>query len=148
MTIITKQGNLLDAKGIIVHGCNCRGVMGSGVALAIKNKWPHVFKSYRIAFESVQGLKLGSTQVCHLNDGVTVINAMTQESFGNRGLRYVNYEAVARCFDDVRVLARHLKVPVNFPLLGAGLGGGNWEIISTIIDQTLGDEIEKILWVQ
>jgi O-acetyl-ADP-ribose deacetylase (regulator of RNase III) len=34
--IETRKGSLLDATGIIVHGCNCQGVMGSGVALAIK----------------------------------------------------------------------------------------------------------------
>lgn len=36
-----RKGNLLDiTSGVIVHGCNMRGVMGSGVALAIRNKYP------------------------------------------------------------------------------------------------------------
>ena len=33
-----KKGDLLSVtKGIIAHGCNAQGVMGSGVALQIKN---------------------------------------------------------------------------------------------------------------
>lgn len=37
MTILFKTGNILDVReGIIVHGCNLKGVMGSGLALQIK----------------------------------------------------------------------------------------------------------------
>jgi O-acetyl-ADP-ribose deacetylase (regulator of RNase III) len=43
-----KKGNLLEVKeGIITHGVNCQGVMGSGVALAIKQKYPSAFYSYK-----------------------------------------------------------------------------------------------------
>ena len=39
MKIIYKQGDLLEAEEVvIVHGCNAQGVVGSGVALAIRNK--------------------------------------------------------------------------------------------------------------
>lgn len=34
-------------RGIVVHGVNCQGVMGSGVALAIRTKWPQIFESYK-----------------------------------------------------------------------------------------------------
>jgi len=35
--IKVNKGNLLDVtSGIIVHGCNAKSVMGSGVALAVK----------------------------------------------------------------------------------------------------------------
>jgi O-acetyl-ADP-ribose deacetylase (regulator of RNase III) len=149
MTIIKRQGSLLDAKGIIVHGCNCRGVMGSGVALAVKTKWPQVYEHYKQEWAS-GGLFLGETQfVADVDAGVHVINAMTQEFYGREPrVRYVSYDAVATAFQGVRAYAVSYGVPVNFPLLGAGLGGGDWEIISTIIDRTLGDGIEKYLWVQ
>lgn len=147
MTIVRKQGNLLDAKGIIVHGCNAQGVMGSGVALAIKNKWPDVYQQYRDTYD-IKGslMSLGRIIPVRVSDEVYVLNAITQQNYGRTGQRYVNYEAVARAFEDVRDWAKHMKMPVNFPLIGAGLGGGDWEIISTIIDRTLGDDIEKVLW--
>ena len=33
--------------GVIVHGVNCQGAMGSGVALAILKKWPTVYSEYK-----------------------------------------------------------------------------------------------------
>ena len=30
----------------IVHGCNAQGVMGSGVAKALRDEWPQIFKPY------------------------------------------------------------------------------------------------------
>lgn len=44
--IQTKYGDLLSSKGIIVHGVNSQGVMGSGVAKQIKDKWPEAYGSY------------------------------------------------------------------------------------------------------
>ena len=45
--IETRKGNLLEqTKGVIIHGCNCQGVMSSGIALQIRNKWPGVFETY------------------------------------------------------------------------------------------------------
>lgn len=148
MTIIRKQGSLLDAKGIIVHGCNAQGVMGSGVALAIKNKWPNVYEQYRQEW-ATGGWRVGDAQLIeNVTEGVHVVNAITQEFYGREPCRYVSYDGVAMAFSNIRHDARTLKCPVNFPLIGAGLGGGDWEIISTIIDRTLGDDIEKVLWVQ
>ena len=40
-------GNLLTApQKCIAHQVNCQGVMGSGVAKAIKNEYPKVYKEY------------------------------------------------------------------------------------------------------
>lgn len=148
MGIITKKGNLLDAKGIIVHGCNCQGVMGSGVALAIKNKWPDAYAMYKQKWATM-GIMEGDIITVAVAPGVFVVNALTQEFYGRtKGHRYVSYDAVQEAFAKIQPFAWDLGLPVNFPLIGAGLGGGDWEIISTIIDRTLGDGIEKILWVQ
>ena len=68
------NGDLLDSTaGIIAHQVNARGVMGSGVALAIKTKYPEVFKSYREFFET-GNLKLGKVDFAKTNDGKIVAN--------------------------------------------------------------------------
>ena len=47
MEIVYKEGNLLDAQtDVIAHQVNCQGVMGSGVAKQIRDKWPRVYDSY------------------------------------------------------------------------------------------------------
>ena len=41
------DGNLLDSNAdIIIHQVNCQGAMNSGVAKAIREKWPIVFDKY------------------------------------------------------------------------------------------------------
>lgn len=132
-------GNVLDVKsGIIVHGCNARGVMGSGVALAVKQRYPAAYLAYMRQCESPK--KLGSISYVSPSDGLFIVNAITQESFGRDGRRYVNYEAVSDAFACVRKLATmHDALDIHFPLIGAGLGGGSWPVIAAIIEAELPD---------
>ena len=95
------NGDLLDVtSGIIVHGCNAQGVMGSGVAKAIKQKYPGAFRTYQDAHQSTPGgLKIGEV-VWHVQDGIKIANAITQEFYGTEK-RHVNYAAVVKCFTEV-----------------------------------------------
>ena len=43
-----ERSNLLEVRsGILCHQVNCIGLMGAGLALQIRNKWPNVFSKYR-----------------------------------------------------------------------------------------------------
>jgi O-acetyl-ADP-ribose deacetylase (regulator of RNase III) len=45
-----KKGNLFDSKcTTLVNTVNCVGVMGKGIALQFKTKYPHMFTSYKNA---------------------------------------------------------------------------------------------------
>lgn len=150
--IQTKYGDLLESKGMICHGCNSRGVMGSGVALQIRNKWPHVYEEYRNALISYQNLGLdpmGKVIMVGVGSDAVVANIITQRNYGrDKNKVYVDYDAVIKGF---KTLNHHLKarpLTVNFPLIGCGLAGGDWRIISDIIDEELDDKLEKILWLR
>ena len=144
--IETIKGNLLAAKGIIVHGCNAQGVMGSGVAKAIREKWPVTFKKYREHYERY-GSRLGAVIPVWVDVDTLVINGITQEFYGRDGKRYVDYDAVRSVFKFTRGWAQEWNMPVNFPLIGCGLGGGDWQIIENIIEEEL-PGIEKRLWIK
>lgn len=141
----TIEGNMLESKGILVHGCNCQGVMGGGIAWSIRQKWQHVYDAYRKLYEE-EGLNLGDVQQVHAEEGVIVVNAMTQEDFGGDGKRYVDYDAIRTCFKEVRKMAEELKLPVHYPLIGCGLAGGDWGIVSSIINEEL-EGMEHHLYV-
>ena len=48
LTIIKQQENSLDLDvNIICHQVNCLGIMGGGITLQIKNRWPLVFEQYK-----------------------------------------------------------------------------------------------------
>lgn len=138
-----RKGDLLGVtEGVIAHGVNCQGVMGSGVALAIKKKYPRVFKYYNILCESEKTdtkKLLGRTLIVRAKEDEStpmVANCFTQNFYGT-DKRHVNYEAVAESFAS---LYKHYNTSENpdmilhIPKIGAGLGGGNWEIISRIIE--------------
>ena len=46
------KGDITEIEsGIICQQTNCQGVMGSGLAKAIRDKWPKVFDEYGIDIE-------------------------------------------------------------------------------------------------
>jgi O-acetyl-ADP-ribose deacetylase (regulator of RNase III) len=150
-----KKGDLLEVKeGIITHGVNCQGVMGSGVTLAIKQKYPNVFYSYKNFVaedrESEKGC-LGMIQilqaipkdVSHSTEPLLLVaNLFTQFSYGRDKQRYVDYEAVATCFEKLYNINRTMyNLPLHIPKIGAGLGGGDWNVISAIIESVYKDDV-------
>jgi len=154
MTAYIKNGDLLKVKsGVIVHGCNAQGVMGSGVALQIKNKWPTVFRSYRNRFESSQ-MKVGSTDIVFIKTEPTlaVVNAVTQEFYGREpGVVYIDYDSIKPIFEDALQTVKMFSskdnmIPIHYPRIGGGLGGGDFTKIYATICETLGDW-DHILWL-
>lgn len=166
--MITKKiGNLLAVeRGILVHGCNCLGMMGSGVARLIRDKWTGVYLAYRDEY-CATGLKLGDVQfigsalqsraaranrhlskeILELPKDLIVANAMTQYDCGHHpDVVYADYDAIFAAFARIRLVARDTGLPVHFPLIGCGLANGKWDRVSEMIEAALGDDIEAILW--
>lgn len=129
------KGDLLasDLK-VIAHGTNTRGVMGSGIARQIRDRWPNVYEAY-LRLHQEQGLVLGTIQPVATPDGRIVVNCMTQESFGRDGARYVSYAAIESCIHSLNAVAtEHGVTEIGLPQIGAGLGGGDWRLIEGIIN--------------
>ena len=143
--ITYKTGNLLDVScGIIIHGCNAKGVMGSGVAAAVKNKYPKAYEAYK-SFERNHGLRLGSISICRVSNGLYVANLVTQENYGrDPSVKYVSYGAILLGFEKLHE-CYHEDIPFHFPMIGAGLGNGNWVTISTLIELACPNR-ELICW--
>ena len=137
---------LSHSKGIIVHGCNCQGVMGSGIARSIREQFPKVYEEY-VNHHQNYGLQLGDIQVIKVGDDKYIVNAMTQHLYGSNR-RFANYEAIAECFESIESVRQTIdpKLPIVFPKIGAGLAKGDWKIIHRIIDATI--TVKKILYVQ
>lgn len=144
--IKTIEGDILQIdRGIIVHGCNAQKVMGSGIALQIKEQFPSVYMAYL----QMPMMQLGQISWCYITNNKIFVNLISQNLYGrDKSTRYVNYEAIAEGFERITERFSHLlQLPICFPAIGAGLGGGDWEIIKTIIDRTVPDEYEKELYV-
>lgn len=158
MPLIYKTGNLIDApEPIIIHGCNAQGVMGSGVAKAIREAYPTAYEAYQEVYDT-RGLNPGEVVWAWVNypedEGQTRLigNAITQRYYGKDGHRYVNYDAVEVAF---RVAADALREDqdmfnidgpyVAIPRIGAGLGGGDWDIIAERIETAM-EEFDVVVY--
>lgn len=137
--LIYKIGNLVNAsENWIAHGCNARGVMGAGVAKAIRQAFPQAYDDYR-HYHLRGGLTLGHnylTSIFDDNRKRVIVNCITQQDYGNDPQKqYVSYEAVESCFNAMNTYAGEPAFCYNgeltlaMPKIGAGLGGGKWEIL-------------------
>ncbi len=146
MKIEYRKGNLFETDILhIVHGCNAQGVMGSGVAKIVKEQYFEAYKFYAEQYDEA-GLKLGDVQFVPAN-GKVIVNAITQENFGRTGAKFVDYNAVANCMKTInRVLKLSGETQVAMPQIGAGLGGGDWSVIASIIESELQD-IQPVVYV-
>lgn len=134
MKIKYEKGDVLKSShNFVLHGCNARGVMGSGVAKQIVIQYPYAYQQYMELYNS-RGLHLGEIQLVKCRDR-TIINAITQQSYGRSGLRYVSYDAVAFAMESLEETL--YGETVAMPMIGTGLGGGDWSVISAIIESEL-----------
>jgi O-acetyl-ADP-ribose deacetylase (regulator of RNase III) len=128
-----RKGDLLETDIThILHGCNAVGVMGSGVAAAIRQKYPKAYVDYMDIYNS-HGLTLGGVSASNQPDGKVILNAITQPTIGRTGI-HVSYWAIANVFRCLNALIRDKMVAL--PMIGAGLGGGDWNVIEAIIENT------------
>lgn len=144
--LIKIRGDLLASDAtFICHQVNCMGVMGSGVAKQVREKWPHVYKDYCDAFyrHSNEMELMGEITVTPINNAQFVVNMFSQYKYGYDGQRYTNYEAFARCLERIHAVSNPGDT-IAFPrLIGCDRGGANWAIIKTMIEEMLPDrEIE------
>lgn len=142
----------------ICHGCNTKGVMGSGIAPQIANAFEGVRESdlnfanghcgsHRLGYYSHVSVPLSADDTKNGNKVLTIFNMYTQDFMGCTDSYYppVSYKAVKECFERLNESAVEFKkkikkdLTLGMPLIGAGLAGGDWEIIKFIVDNATPD---------
>lgn len=129
-------------KGIIVHQVNCLGVMGGGLAKKISDKWPVVKDEYISVCRGTldKAELLGKLLVVKVSPTLLVCNVFGQLWYGS-GRCYTNYRAVANAFYKLR-LQRTGPLSIYLPHgVCCGLAGGDWHVVSAVIEQELPDAI-------
>lgn len=128
------DGDILDVEsGIIAHQVNCVGVMGAGLALQIRNKYPEVYTKYKDCCDTGHS-RLGSCLLVDVGD-VTIANLFAQNGYGRRGV-HTDYLALNKCLIELREFANGREIHIPYGL-GCGLAGGDWFVVSAMIDALL-----------
>lgn len=152
---VTKKGNLLKevTSGIIIHGCNSKGSFNKGFARQVREQYPLCYEQYFQAYFDGK-LQLGKVIWYKHNDDLFVANGITQEKYGNeKDTVYADYTAIQKVFHVVfkgaSLTENKTLQQVHFPMIGAGLAKGNWNVIHKIITKELEQfpTVKATLWV-
>ena len=135
MTIKITHGDLLrqDDVDAIVNTVNCVGIMGKGIALQFKNKWPNNYRAYVSACKSNE-MHIGRMFVFDSGGLVKpnyIINFPTKDHWRGRSrIEYVQDGLVDLILNIKRLGIRSIAIPP----LGCGNGGLNWSEVQTLIE--------------
>ena len=131
--MVVKIGNIFDSNcSTIVNTVNCVGVMGKGIALEFKKRYPEMFEDY------VQKCRNGEVKpgvpYIYQDESSSIVNFPTKDHWRSPSrLSYVvngldwfvnNYEKLG------------IK-SVAFPPLGCGNGGLEWQVVGPLMYQQL-----------
>lgn len=134
MTVNICRGNLLDQQvDALVNTVNTVGVMGKGVALQVKRRWPENFKAYERA------VARGEVQVGRMfvfdNGGLVsphfIINFPTKEHWRSPS----RIEFISEGLNDLVATIDKLEIKsIAIPPLGCGNGGLEWSEVRPLIE--------------
>ncbi|WP_305909649.1 macro domain-containing protein [Methylomarinum sp. Ch1-1] len=141
------QGNLLEADvDALVNTVNTVGVMGKGIALMFKERFPMNMQAYVKACkagEVVTG-KMFVTQTGELMGPQWIVNFPTKQHWRTKS----KMEWVEEGLLDLRnfIIEQQIK-SIAIPPLGAGNGGLVWQEVKLKIEQTLGELPDVEIWI-
>ena len=133
-----KSGNILDEKTqAIVNTVNCVGVMGRGIALEFKNRYPDNFRAYALECKRHQMMpgKMFIHPTGELDYPQYIINFPTKLHWKEKS----QIEYIQTGLEDlVRIIDRYQIRSIAVPPLGCGLGGLSWSVVKPLIERSLG----------
>lgn len=130
------SGNMLETPADIrINSVNCVGVMGAGVALAFKTKYPEMYRDYQKACKEGRVIQ-GKLHVWKNLSGEWIINFPTKRHYKEPS-RYEDIKEGLIALHDY--LLNKGRVRVALPALGCGHGGLDWERVKIMIEEHLGD---------
>ena len=145
MPITYVEGNILESSAsVLVNPVNCVGVMGAGLALQFKRKYPEMFRMYKKNCVTVT-MDVGDVACFYVTDvdSVLILCLATKRHWKDA----CSLEGIEKC---VRTLRGILEVSkpkaVALPKLGCGCGGLSWDKVKPIIENGLG-ELESEIFV-
>lgn len=132
-----KNGDILrEDVEAIVNTVNCVGIMGRGLALQFKNKFPQNFKEYQLACtnKEVQLGKMFVHQTGQLINPKYIINFPTKGHWKQNS----KIEDISNGLDDlITIIEKYSIKSIAIPPLGSGLGGLDWNQVKKLIEEKL-----------
>lgn len=132
--IIIKIGNIFESTcDVLVNTINCVGVMGKGIALEFKKKYPKMYMDYIDRCQHGK-VNVGKPYMYISNDGDKILNFPTKDHWRSPSrLSYViaGLDWFVSNYKELGITS------IAFPPLGCGNGGLTWDIVGPIMFKKL-----------
>lgn len=138
------DGSLFDAPTpSIGQGVNIRGVMGSGIAVEFRRRFPDMYEEYRELCLS-GGLFPGEVHRFENSDGTVIYNIASQDDPG----RNARLEWLEDGVDTALTLLRENgEDTLALPRIGCGIGGLDWDDVrASLADLSDEYDIDIEVW--
>jgi len=130
MVYYIQEGDIFRISQVcnFAHGCNCAGVMGKGIALQFKKRFPQMYEQYKDLCRSGKFL-VGDVFAYSYPEGV-IYNLGTQRTWKEKA--EMNY--ISTSLHKMMEMAEDYGIKeIAMPAIGAGLGGEDWSKIKKMI---------------
>ena len=140
--IIEVEGDILLSKAeVIAHGVAPNDNFSSGLALALRERWPGMYKDFR-HYCKIASPKPGGLWSWAGPGGVRIVNLFTQEppptheaNPGKASVKNVN-----NCLRSLeKEIAAEKFASVALPRLATGVGKLDWDQVKPLIQKHLGE---------
>ena len=127
------RGNLFDSPAqVLCNTVNCVGVMGKGIALDFKQRYPQMFEDYK-ARCSIGNVKPGTPYLWE-DERVQILNFPTKRHWRDNSLIQDIELGLAYLAQHYTELGIH---SIAMPPLGCGNGGLDWNVVKPLITRYL-----------
>lgn len=146
MPLSQRTGDLFASNDLdaLAHGCNCKGVMGAGIAALFSRKWPEMFRAYRVLCKQGR-FRPGDCFAWQAGESPVIYNLATQDRPG----RHASLEAISASVQKMLVDAKERGIiRIGLPQIGSGIGGLAWDDVQQVLRaQAATSDIELIVHV-
>lgn len=143
-----------NAVNVILNNVNCQGKMGAGIGFHLKQRYQPLEKNYEDFINQVEKsyrrTLLGKVQSVQVEKNTHIFNIFGQQFYGS-DKRYLSYDALTEGLEQVANMIGDGsdKIDIYMPhILGCDRAGGNMNIVTAILEETLGQLSNNIYAVK
>ncbi len=120
---------------IIAHIANDKSKRwGRGFGKVISTEWPELRTSFVRWATEPNNLKLGQSHSFCISEDLTIFSMVAQHGLAASPHPKIRYRHLAKCLESLAAEAKEKSASVHMPRIGTGFAGGDWKIISELID--------------
>lgn len=129
---------------VIIHVCNNLNRWGKGFVVPLGDRYPAAKNIYLKSASQNGYHELGSITYCQIDPTLMVVNMVAQKGISKdplTGEMPIRYPALIECLRKIRQIFndefKGKTVSIHMPKIGCGLAGGDWDVVSEIINAEL-----------